>query len=196
MRGTLRMPKAMVTASKARSGNGSASALPSTNVTTSSSPRSAARARPTSSMAWLMSATVTRVRVVAGVHHPEGDVAGAAGDVEQRERPVACLRRPDGFWRIRRHQHVLPGAVQAGRHQVVHQVVAARDRMEHVVDQRLLVAKRHVAVAEMGVLGHAILRKRFAGGTIARAWRGGYVRAADAVNQMRIRVDLSRPRTT
>ncbi len=40
----------------------------------------------------------------------------------------------------RRHQHVLPGAVQAGRHQVVHQVVAARDAVEHVVDQRLLVA--------------------------------------------------------
>ena len=29
--------------------------------------------------------------MVAGVHHPEGDVAGAAGDVEQRERPIAAL---------------------------------------------------------------------------------------------------------
>ena len=41
--------------------------------------------------------------------------------------------------------------MQAARHQVVHQVVAASDRREHVVDQRLLVRQRHRAVAEMGV---------------------------------------------
>ena len=122
-------------------------------------------------------------RVIAGVHHPERDVAGAAGHIEQRERTVSGARRVH-----RRHQHVLPGAMQAGRHQVVHQVVAAGDRMEHVVDQRLLVAKRHVTEAEMGVVGHA-------GGTIARGWRRGYVRRRCGKSN-RIRVDLSRPRTT
>ncbi len=44
-------------------GNGSASALASTNVTASSSPRSSARSRPTASMSALMSATVARVPV-------------------------------------------------------------------------------------------------------------------------------------
>jgi hypothetical protein len=39
--------------------------------------------------------------------------------------------------------------MHAGRHQVVHQVVAAGDTAEHVIDHRLLVAKRHVAIAEM-----------------------------------------------
>ena len=52
---------------------------------------------------------------------------------------------------MRRDQRVLPGAVQPARHQVVHQVVAPRDRVEHVVDQRLLVVERHLAEAEMGV---------------------------------------------
>ena len=41
--------------------------------------------------------------------------------------------------------------MQAARHQVVHQVVAPRDRMEHVVDQRLLVVERHLAEAEIGL---------------------------------------------
>ena len=89
MRGTLRMPKAMVTASKARSGNGSASALPSTKVTTSSSPRSAARVAADLEHGVVDVGDGDAGRVVAGVRHPERDVAGAAGDVEQRERPVA-----------------------------------------------------------------------------------------------------------
>ena len=94
-----------------------------------------------------MSPTVARVPAAARRDHPERDVAGAAGDVEQRERPFVA-RRIDGG-----DQRVLPGAVQAARHQVVHQVVAARDAAEHVVDQRLLVGERHGAVAEMGVAG-------------------------------------------
>ena len=51
-------------------------------------------------------------------------------------------RRPAGGL-SGRDQRVLPGAVQPARHQVVHQVVAARDAVEHVVDQRLLVVERH-----------------------------------------------------
>ena len=177
MRGTLRMPKAMVTASKVRSGNGSASALPSTKVTTSSSPRSAARARPTSSMAWLMSATVTRVRVVAGVDHAEGDVAGAAGDVEQRERPVAVRQAAGGF-DGRRHQHVLPGAMQArptsGRSS------GRSGRRPNGTRRRPSPACRQAAPrgTEMGVLGHGLYAGRAdrppVRATIARGLPGGY----------------------
>ena len=91
MRGTLRMPKAIVTASKLWSGNGSASALASTKVTASSSPRSRARSRPTASISALMSATVARVPAPPAAIGAERDVAGAAGDVEQRERRARTL---------------------------------------------------------------------------------------------------------
>ena len=90
-----------------------------------------------------MSQTVARVSRAAALDHAQRDVAGAAGDVEQRKRPV--LRRID-----RGDQRVLPGPMQPERHQIVHQVVAARDAVEHVVDQRLLVLKRHLPGAEMG----------------------------------------------
>ena len=63
MRGTLRMPNAMVAASKLRSANGSASALASVKVTICSPPRSIARSRPTASMSGLISQTMTRVCV-------------------------------------------------------------------------------------------------------------------------------------
>ena len=53
-------------------------------------------------------------------------------------------------------QRILPGAMQPERHQVVHQIVAARDAAEDVVDQRLLVRKRHLARAEIGLLWFAI----------------------------------------
>jgi hypothetical protein len=59
MRGTLRMPKAMVAASKPPPGKGRASALASTKRTALSSRRWTARSRPTVSMPPLMSATVT-----------------------------------------------------------------------------------------------------------------------------------------
>ena len=76
--------------------------------------------------------------LAAGRDGAHRHVAGAAGDVEQRERPR--------FGRIERgDQRVLPGPMQAERHQIVHQVVARRDAVEHVVDQRLLVRKRHLA---------------------------------------------------
>ena len=93
-----------------------------------------------------MSQTVTRVTGPAGLHHAKRHVAGAAGEIEQRERPLALGRMH------RRDQRVLPGAVQPARHQVVHQVVAAGDRMKHVVDHALLVGERHGFFAEMGVL--------------------------------------------
>ena len=88
MRGTLRMPNAMVTASKLRSGNGSASALPSTKVIVVPGALGA-RSRPTASISALMSVTVTRVPRPPACGHAERDVAGAAGQIEQRERPFA-----------------------------------------------------------------------------------------------------------
>jgi len=45
--------------------------------------------------------------------------------------------------------------MQTGRHQVVHQVVAARHAGEDLVDARLLVGKRHFLEAEMGRVGRA-----------------------------------------
>ena len=49
------------------------------------------------------------------------DVAGAAGDVDQIEAARRLRRRQPG------DEVVLPQPVQAARHQVVHQVVAAGD---------------------------------------------------------------------
>jgi hypothetical protein len=95
MRGTLRMPKAMVTASKCRSGKGSASALASTNSMRSPKCRSPARSRPTASMSPLMSATVACVRRAAGLQRPERDIAGAAGDIEE---PPGRSPSADGAW--------------------------------------------------------------------------------------------------
>ena len=98
--------------------------------------------------------------------HAQRDVAGAARDIEQRERPL-------GFRRIdQRDQRVLPGPVQAGRHQVVHQVVAARHAVEHVVHQRLLVFERHLTRTEMRFAWH---RYSFSPKTIARQRQGRYV---------------------
>ena len=74
----------------------------------------------------------------------EGDVAGAARDVEQRKRRIA-------LWRVERIDHdVLPDPVQARRHQIVHQVVTGRHAVKYVVHQRLLVPQGHVPEAKMG----------------------------------------------
>src|SRR5690349_5735240 len=73
-----------------------------------------------------------------------GDVAGAAGQIQHA---VAAAHAAD------RHEMALPQAVDAERHQVVHQVVAARDRGEYLADQLLLLADRDVAETEMGGLG-------------------------------------------
>ena len=51
---------------------------------------------------------------------------------------------------------ILPQAVDAARHEVVHQVVAAGDRVEDVVDQLLLVGGLDLAEAEGGPLAVAL----------------------------------------
>ncbi len=94
----------------------------------------------------------------------ERHVACAAGEVEQRERPLA-FRRVDGG-----DQHVLPGAVQAARHQVVHQVVALGHAVEHAVDHRLLGGERHPAEAEIGLFSNTFGHNGPVRATIAR-WR-------------------------
>ncbi len=71
------------------------------------------------------------------------DVAGTAGNVEQRKRHIAAR------WIERIDHHLFPEAMQARRHQVVHQVVARRHAVEHVVHQRLLVAQGDVPEAKM-----------------------------------------------
>ena len=91
-----------------------------------------------------MSATVTASTFAARARDAQRDVAGAAGDVEMAVGAMA--RRGDLG-----DQHVFPQPVQAARHQIVHQVVAAGDLVEHVVDQALLGLQRHAAVAEMSV---------------------------------------------
>src|SRR3974390_3905216 len=75
--------------------------------------------------------------------------------------------------------------MQAERHQVVHQIVAARDAVKNVIDQRLLGRKRHPFGAELGGFCHRC-RPRCA--TIARPAGAGYVFeinyvAAAALNQ-------------
>src|SRR6266516_1891168 len=73
----------------------------------------------------------------------ERDVAGAAGDVEQRKWRIAARR-------IERVDHYFfPEPMQAHRHQIVHQVGARRHAVKHIVHQRLLVAQGYVPEAKM-----------------------------------------------
>src|SRR6266566_3410828 len=73
----------------------------------------------------------------------ERDVTGAAGDVEQRKWRIAARR-------IERVDHYFfPEPMQAHRHQIVHQVVARRHAVKHIVHQRLLVAQGYVPEAKM-----------------------------------------------
>jgi hypothetical protein len=98
-------------------------------------------------MSGLMSQTVARVSLPPAAMTRNATSPVAAGDVDERERPA--LWRIDGG-----DQRVFPGAMQPERHQVVHQIVAARDAAEYVVDQRLLVRERHLARAERGGVSH------------------------------------------
>src|SRR6186997_2338504 len=84
--------------------------------------------------------------VTACVDDAEGDVTGAAGEIEHTEVPLS-------LWRVDRgHQRIFPRAMQATRHQVVHQVVAAGHRMKYVIDTPLLVLERHALIAEMSLV--------------------------------------------
>jgi hypothetical protein len=81
-----------------------------------------------------------------------GDVAGSAREVQHR---VPCAHPAGG------REPALPQAVDAERHQIVHQVVARRDRGEHAADELFFLADRHVAETEMrGVFVHAAMVTR------------------------------------
>ena len=75
------------------------------------------------------------------IEHPERDVAGAAGDVQE---PHAGPRRQPV------DQRRLPQPMDARAHQVVHQVVAVGDPREQLTDQAGLVLRGHLLVAERG----------------------------------------------
>src|SRR5207342_340699 len=70
-----------------------------------------------------------------------GDVAGAAGQVQH----AIARRNLCGTDEV-----ALPGTVDAERHQVVHQVVLAGHRREHLADELLLLAGGDFAEAEVG----------------------------------------------
>src|SRR5690606_40717299 len=72
------------------------------------------------------------------------DVAGAAGQVQH---PVAGPDLRGGG------EIALPDPVDAQAHQVVHQVIAACDRGEHLADELLLLPHGDVTEAEMGGAG-------------------------------------------
>ncbi len=74
----------------------------------------------------------------------EGDVAGAAGHIQHLPVPM----------RVQPFDHgVLPQPMNAGAHQVVHDVVIARDGGEHLAHQALLLGFGHIAEAEGGCFG-------------------------------------------
>jgi hypothetical protein len=81
----------------------------------------------------------------AATRKAEGDVAGAAGHVED-VLARAGLHPAD--------EAVLPQAVHAARHGVVHQVVAAGDAGEHAADAGGLLDGRDFFVAEGDGIGH------------------------------------------
>ena len=93
----------------------------------------------------------------ARARDPECDVSRATCDVEMGEGPRGRgMRLCD--------ENVLPHAVQAERHQVVHQIVSIRDPVEHAVHQALLFIQRYDAFAEMRLIG----RKRHQGSPMGR----------------------------
>ena len=90
----------------------------------------------------------------ASLGNAEGDVPGAAGDVEMR---VWARSRRTGFG----DENILPDPVEAERHQVIHHVIAVRDFAEYCVHKSLLFVHLNGALAEMRVpwrSRHRVLR--------------------------------------
>ena len=79
----------------------------------------------------------------AGRGDAQRHVTGAARDIEMTEG--AAPRRPDHA-----DEHILPEPVESPRHQVVHEIVAAGDLVEDVIDALLLFTERNIGEAEMG----------------------------------------------
>src|SRR5690606_18156920 len=80
----------------------------------------------------------------AGHSRLQRNVGGTACDIDQLEGRRA-------FWRIETNdQVILPEAVQAPGHEIVHEVVALGDAAEDLVDEPLPLALRDLAKAERG----------------------------------------------
>src|SRR6201999_1554921 len=75
-------------------------------------------------------------RAAAAPEPGEADIAGAPGQIEQR----AVGARIEG-----RREDLLPGAMDAERHQVVHQVVARGHAVEDGADQWLFLRQLDLA---------------------------------------------------
>ncbi len=149
---TFRRPKPIVTQSKLRSAKGRHSAFAITNATCVPMPRSIRRSRPRASISRLMSVSTARPSLAHLAREAGAEVAGAGGDVE---RAMAGPKPGLG------EREALPKPVQAARHQVVHQVVVAGDRVEYAAHARGLFRGRDFLVAEIdGFHGLPILRER------------------------------------
>ena len=84
-------------------------------------------------MAALMSVSTTSPLLADLAREPDGEVAGAAGNVQ---RPLA-LPEPG-----QRQRELLPEPVHSAGHQVVHQVIFAGDGVEHAAHAaRLFLAR-------------------------------------------------------
>ncbi len=98
-----------------------------------------------------------------------GDVAGAPGNVQEREGLMAFGGCEHG------HELVFPQPVQAAGHQIVHQVVAAGDTGKHAIDEALLGLGRHRGKAKAGPLVDVFLFGRVGHAfNIAQAWKSSY----------------------
>ena len=125
----LRRPKATLTQSKRSAGNGSRSA--SHCATGATTPSSSSRSRPDREHRAVDVGEPHLARRPDAARERAREVARAAGDVEH------AVARPHAAHRDRER---LPQAVQAERHQVVHQVVLRRDRLEDAGDLAGLLA--------------------------------------------------------
>ena len=140
----LRSPKAMDTRSTARSGSGRRSASATRK---DSWPMTRVLQRPVARHCQHGGVDVGQQHRPAATFQPaEADVAGAAGQVQQ---PVLRARVQRG------EEDVLPGTVDAQRHQVVHQVVARRHAVEHRAHHAGFLVPRDLAEAEIGGGGRA-----------------------------------------
>ena len=56
-------------------------------------------------------------------------------------------------------ENVFPDAMQAARHQIVHDIVAMRDLVEDVVDEALLLVEADFRIAEMRPRAGVLIRR-------------------------------------
>ena len=96
------------------------------------------------------------VAAAARAHGPQRNVGGAAGDIDEAKGPLRSRRVEHG------HELGLPQPVEPTRHEVVHEIVAAGDGREDLVDETLALLLSDGAEAEgraaarSGGLGHGL----------------------------------------